>query len=175
MGAALLPVTTSTGVKKNKSRFWMLLPVQEVLEWAFFTACWVAVTLGITAAIVFAGRSGTPIHIPSTLQPPDLTPVQEAEVESFGLGFLWLSVPQAAASAVGLLLPRRHARGRWYLALAAIVSATGVHYMSTRISLFLIAANPGNIGFDILAGGGNVLGLGFDLLGLISLLIGGPE
>ncbi|TVU27034.1 hypothetical protein EJB05_29612 [Eragrostis curvula] len=180
MGAALLPVTSSTAIKKNKSRFSILLSVQEVLVYALFESVGVALTLGVIAAIVFVVISiptpiPIPITIPSTLQPPDLTPAQEAEVESFGLGFLWLMVPQAAAAAVGLLLPRHRARARWYLALAAIISATGLHYMSTRIGLFFIAANPEHIGYDILVGGGGVLILGFDLFGLISLLIGGPE
>ncbi|TVU50820.1 hypothetical protein EJB05_02211 [Eragrostis curvula] len=167
--------------KKNKSRFQKLLPsVQAVLGWALLAAGCVAVTLGFSIVMAFAD-----IHISSTtssqtstiLQVPDLTPAQEVEVDSFADGFLWLTVPQAAAATVGLLLPRRRAGIRWTLALVAVVSATVAHYMNARMALVFIAANPGVVAYTIYAI--DLLGLGLalciDLLGLISLLIGGRD
>ncbi|TVU27023.1 hypothetical protein EJB05_29601, partial [Eragrostis curvula] len=141
--------------------------VSRCLAWAFFLAWSVAVAT--VCILVFANTSISC----SQNQCPNLTPAQGVEVDTYGYGFLWLNVPQGAAATVGLLLPRRHARSRWFLALVAVVSATVAHYMMGRLALIVIAANPGDI--RILGGGGVVVHLAGDLLGLISLLVKGPE
>ncbi|TVU27029.1 hypothetical protein EJB05_29607 [Eragrostis curvula] len=164
--------------KKNKYRFQMpLLTVQGVLAWALFTFGSVAVTACILAAIAFANipnpcSESQSCWIP---QPPDLTPAQGFEVESFAVGFLWFTVPQAAAATVGLLLSRRRARSRWSLAFVAVVSAAVAHYMQSRSVLVSITADPGDILYMILAGGGAVVFVAGDLLSILSLLIGGTE
>ncbi|TVU50816.1 hypothetical protein EJB05_02207 [Eragrostis curvula] len=148
----------------------MLLSVQGVLQWAFLLASCLA------AAILF---SYIPIPCSKTawiFQCPETTPAQDAE--SFGdSGHRWLTVPQAAAATVGLLLPRRRAQSRYFLAFLAVVSATAAHCMEARMILIFIAAgvNPGDIGLIIMCGAAVVVYLAGDLLGLISLLIRGPE
>ncbi|TVU27027.1 hypothetical protein EJB05_29605 [Eragrostis curvula] len=167
----VLPVTSKEIKKKKeeKKEAAVLMSVKGILEWAFFLASTVAVvTVGI---LVFAN---TPISC-SHNQCPNLTPAQGAKVDRYGYGSLWLTVPQGAAATVGLLLPRRHARSRWSLALFAVVSATVAHYMMGRMALIFIGAKSAGITFIILGGGGVVVYLAGDLLGLISLLVKGPE
>ncbi|TVU33126.1 hypothetical protein EJB05_24911 [Eragrostis curvula] len=172
-----LPVNS---FKKNKPRM-PLLSVQEVLGWALLAAGCVAATVVITAAVVsvveFANLPIPCSESPSwwMVQCPTLTPAQDVEVESFGEGYLWFTLPQAAAAAVGLLLPRRLAKIRWYLAFFAIVSAAAAHYMQCRTVLVFIAANPEDIFFRILGGGGAVFFVAGDLISILSLLIGGTE
>ncbi|TVU21555.1 hypothetical protein EJB05_31199 [Eragrostis curvula] len=165
----------AAGFKTDKSGF-PTMSVKEVFKWALVTASFVAVAFGVTAAVAIAN-----IPVPCSLQTskilqcPDLTPAQDVAVESYGEGFLWLTVPQATAATVGLLLPRRHARSRWSLAFLAIVSATVAHCTFGRMIHIFVAANPGDVGFKILAGFGMTAFLGGDLLSLLSLVIGGPE
>lgn len=108
-------------------------------------------------------------------QEPNLTPAQEVSVDIFWNAYLWSSVPEGVAAMVGLLLPRRHAIGRWSLALIAIVSATVAHYFNAWTVFTYVAGAPGAIGYNILVGGAAIVYLLLDLLGLISLLVGGPE
>ncbi|TVT99599.1 hypothetical protein EJB05_55029 [Eragrostis curvula] len=173
MDAALLQVDCSTAIKKNTPRFPMLLSVDQVLKWAFLAASLMVVVL-LAGSVIFVAV----IHIINSLQLTST--IVDADLVFFwdwndGVGYLWLSVPMAAAAAVGLLLPRRRARGRWVLALVAIVFATVAHYMNGRGVPDFIAAHPDGIAYTILAGGGSLISLGADLLGIISLFIGGPE
>ncbi|TVT99600.1 hypothetical protein EJB05_55030 [Eragrostis curvula] len=171
MDAALLKLTSfPAGIKKNIQK---MLLVEQTLKWSLLMAGWMAGTLVVGSAIFVAA-----IRILSGQTWTILDAV--ADLVSFwdwndGLGYLWLSVPQAAAAAVGLLLPRRHARSRWSLALVATASAAVAQYMNARVALSSVATNPGRIAYSILAGGGSVLGIGAELFVLISLLFGGPE
>ncbi|TVU27033.1 hypothetical protein EJB05_29611 [Eragrostis curvula] len=171
MDAALLKLTSfPAGIKKNIQK---MLLVEQTLKWSLLMAGWMAGTLVVGSAIFVAA-----IRILSGQTWTILDAV--ADLVSFwdwndGLGYLWLSVPQAAAAAVGLLLPRRHARSRWSLALVATASAAVAQYMNARVALSSVATNPGRIAYSILAGGGSVLGIGAELFVLISLLFGGPD
>ncbi|KAK3128193.1 hypothetical protein QOZ80_6BG0458260 [Eleusine coracana subsp. coracana] len=167
-----LPVT-----KKSRFPRTMLLSVEVVLGWALLGALAVALALGVSAVMLFAN-----IPIPCRdsqsskfFQCPDLTPAQDAETVFFLEGYLLFTVPEAVAATAGLLLPRGHARVRWSLAFLAIVSTTFAHYMNARSVLIFIAANPGDIGYRILVGGFSVVYLVVDLLGVLSLVIGGAE
>ncbi|TVU21542.1 hypothetical protein EJB05_31183 [Eragrostis curvula] len=167
---ALLPATAS---KKDKQSWFppmLVWSVPEVLKWVLRTAIVAAVAVGISDV------TPTPCSQTSKFfQCPNLTPEQAVEANFFMDGFLWITMPQAAAAVVGLLLPHRCARSRWYLAFLAIVSATVSHYMVARGSFVFIAANPGDIAYDILTGGGSVYLLTADLLAILSLLVGGAE
>lgn len=100
---------------------------------------------------------------------PHLTAVQEVEVDSLGMGFEWLTVPQAAAAMVGLLLPRRHTRTRCSLAFLATVSTIAAHCMFIRVAVVMVASNP-----TVLACVDTIALLAGDLLSILSLLIRGP-
>ncbi|TVT99601.1 hypothetical protein EJB05_55031, partial [Eragrostis curvula] len=172
-GRLRIQLASMDAIKKNTPRFPLLLSVDQVLKWALIAAGWMAVTLGIGSAVFVAIIRILSGKLTWTILGADLVSLWDW---NDGLGYLWLSVPQAAAAAVGLLLlHRRRARSGWCLALVAVVSATVAHYMNARVVHDSIAANPRGIAYTILAGGGNVITLGADLLGLISLLIGGPE
>lgn len=87
-----------------------------------------------------------------------------------------LTVPQAAAATVGLLLPRqRHRRNRRYLAMVALAFAAVAHYMHARTVLVFVSANPGATVHHILSGGGAVVFIAADLLSFLSLLVGAHE
>ncbi|TVU33917.1 hypothetical protein EJB05_15733, partial [Eragrostis curvula] len=162
-----------------------LLSVRVVLEWAFLNALAVALTLG---TIYSCHRSvhesnhqcnatflrGFAAHVQTSkfFQGPELTPAQTADVDFFWEAYMWSTLPETVAATVGLLLPRRYARGRWSL---AIVSATVAHCLNARTVSVFIAAKQGDIWYRILVGGAAVVYLVLDLLGLPSLLIGGLE
>ncbi|TVU21558.1 hypothetical protein EJB05_31202 [Eragrostis curvula] len=172
-----LPVKSSSSNQKKPGFRMPLLSVRVVLGWAFLNALAVALTLGTIAVIVNAN-----ITIPSSIkaskffQGPELTPAQTADVDFLWEAYLWSTLPEGVAATVGLLLPRRYARGRWSLAFLAIVSVTVAHCMNARAVSVYIAADTGGISWGtILLGCAAVVYLVLDLLGLLSLLIGGPE
>ncbi|TVT99614.1 hypothetical protein EJB05_29610 [Eragrostis curvula] len=158
--------------KKNKLQL-PLLTVQWVLAWVFFTFFDAAAAMCILFAI--AAATCSPCQSCWISQSPVLTPAQDVEMRSFAEGFLWSTVLQAATATAGLLLPRRRASSRWWLALVAVVSAAVAHYMHTRSVLVNIAADPENIFFAIVAGGGAFVFVAGDLFSILSLLIGGTE
>ncbi|KAK3131620.1 hypothetical protein QOZ80_6AG0508940 [Eleusine coracana subsp. coracana] len=171
--AALLPVTSKKSKQSRRSP--MLLSVEEVLKWALQAAGYVVVSMAVTASIFLANFPISCSQMSKIFQCSNLTPAQAASVDFFGKGFLWFTVPQAVAATVGLLLPRRRARSRWCLALATLASVIAAHYMVARVALIFIVANPGDIVYTILAGGGSVVFLANDLFHFLSLLVGEAE
>ncbi|CAO2199038.1 unnamed protein product [Urochloa humidicola] len=135
----------SVSVDKKKKQQALAAPpvpaVTLVSLWALINACVPTLALALT----FTLRAyNVYSKLPSWLyQRVELTDEEGASwAIAFEIGYLWCSVPQAAAAALALLLAGRRRRIRRALAYLALAATAADHCLFAGILGFILAADP---------------------------------